>query len=249
MAESLEDLLGTMADLVRQADLKNDSIAELRTKAQRGDRAAALRLGDIYAQSKNFKEAFKYYAIPAEGGNTEAMCHAGMMAMSARYHQAASKNERYYYQSEAVRFFERAAENGRIDAAFRLGKIYTSDDFISQKLFSRRENLRKGIEWTMRAAKKSYPQAQYHLALCYREGVGVKPSIDEEFFWARCAQINGSKEANEYLKVLSGAFSENVMEYLLEKFNAAIAKHPEYIEFYHIRQKAREYAQNADNED
>ena len=83
MAESLDDLIGTMASLIGESELKTNSIEVLKEKSARGDLGATLRLGKIYKEKHNYTEALKYYAILANQGNTDAIYEAGMAAMSA----------------------------------------------------------------------------------------------------------------------------------------------------------------------
>ena len=179
MAESLDDLIGTMASLIGESELKTNSIEVLKEKSARGDLGATLRLGKIYKEKHNYTEALKYYAILANQGNADAMYEAGMAAMSARYNQAKSRKERFHYQQEAIHFLTMAAKNERVDAEFQLGMIYISNEYISEKLFSGNKNDKKGVEYLLSAAQKSYPLAQYYLAQAYGEGIGVKRSIQD----------------------------------------------------------------------
>lgn len=239
MAETMDDRIGTMASLIRESELKTNDVGELREKASRGDSGAVLRMANICREKRNYSEALKYYAILAEHGNTEAMYQAGMAAMSARYNQAKKKSERLYYQQEGLRFLAMAAENGKLDAEFQLGMIYASSSFISQKLFARKENDRRSVEHLLRAASKSHPQAQYYLSRAYADGIGVRRSIDEEFFWLRCAQINGDKKAAEYLNKYSRTDAANALKSMLVQIDKKIAAHPEYIKVYHTRKEMR----------
>lgn len=242
MAESLDDLIGTMAALITESELKTNDIDELKAKSAQGNLGATLRLGKIYKEKHNYTEALKYYAILAGKGNTDAMYEAGIAAMSARYNQARSRKDRLYYQQEAIRFLTMAANNGRLDAEFQLGMIYISNEYISERLFSGGENDKKGVEYLLSAARKSYPPAQYYLAQAYGEGVGVRKSIEEEFFWLRCAQINGYKKADERIRQFANSSAANALHNMLEQIDKRIAANKDYIKVYYIAKEAKGYS-------
>lgn len=237
MAESLDDLIGTMASLIGESELKTNSIEVLKEKSARGDLGATLRLGKIYKEKHNYTEALKYYAILANQGNADAMYEAGMAAMSARYNQAKSRKERFHYQQEAIHFLTMAAKNERVDAEFQLGMIYISNEYISEKLFSGNKNDKKGVEYLLSAAQKSYPLVQYYLAQAYGEGIGVKRSIEDEIFWLRCAQINGNGKAADQLNRLAHSNAAGALRNMLKAIDQKIAGHQEYIKVYHISKK------------
>ena len=64
------------------------------------------------------------------------------------------------------------------------------------------ENLKKAMVWWRRAAKRGSRQAQYELALCFRDGRGVEVNLAKALYWMRQAAEAGLPEAQLELGVL-----------------------------------------------
>ena len=129
--------------------------------------------------------------------------------------------------------------------------IYISDKFISKRLFvfAKKENDKKGAEYLLNAAKKGYPEAQYCLAELYGDGIGVPRSMDQYFFWLRCAQINGNRKAVAELQRWLNSKAGNAVEFDLERIDPQILAHPQYIEVYRIRKEAKKIMEEKDDDD
>lgn len=50
------------------------------------------------------------------------------------------------------------------------------------------------------AAENGYPDAQYRLAMCYLNGIGIDKDLDKYKHWLRQAAMNGNNEALELMK-------------------------------------------------
>jgi len=64
----------------------------------------------------------------------------------------------------AVKWFEKAAEQGYADAQMRLGLQYSSGQGIQ-------EDKEKGLEWIKKAAEQGYARAQFHMGLLEEDNV------------------------------------------------------------------------------
>lgn len=64
------------------------------------------------------------------------------------------------------------------------------------------ENLKKAMVWWRRAAKRGSRQAQYELALCFRDGRGVEVNLAKALYWMRQAAEAGLPEAQLELGVI-----------------------------------------------
>ena len=64
------------------------------------------------------------------------------------------------------------------------------------------EDLKKAMVWWRRAAKRGSRQAQYELALCFRDGRGIEVNLAKALYWMRQAAEAGLPEAQLELGVL-----------------------------------------------
>lgn len=64
------------------------------------------------------------------------------------------------------------------------------------------EDLKVAMKWWRRAAKRGSAQAQYELALCFRDGRGTEVDLTKALFWMRKAAESGLPEAQLELGVL-----------------------------------------------
>lgn len=88
-------------------------------------------------------------------GNADAQ-----LAMAATYEELDSLND-------AVRWYRKAAEQGKADAEFKLGYFYTVGGGGLAK------DLAEAARWYEKAAAQNQPGAQYNLAVCCEKGLGV----------------------------------------------------------------------------
>ena len=58
------------------------------------------------------------------------------------------------------------------------------------------EDLKKAMIWWRRAAKRGSRQAQYELALCFRDGRGVEVNLAKALYWMRQAAEAGLQKLN-----------------------------------------------------
>lgn len=64
------------------------------------------------------------------------------------------------------------------------------------------DDLKRARVWWRRAAKRNSRQAQYELALCFRDGRGIEVDLAKALYWMRQAALSGLPEAQLELGVL-----------------------------------------------
>ncbi len=126
---------------------KSESLKWLRKAANKGHQEAAIHLVEIYkkdAEQNNYPEAQYQLALCFKDG-------FGVV----------KKDEK-----EAVKWYEKAAEQGFTPAQLNLGVCYARGEGIER-------NLAKAVKLYEQAAIKE-PEAQYNLGICYKNGSGVE---------------------------------------------------------------------------
>lgn len=83
------------------------------------------------------------------------------LSMAAVYEELESLND-------AVRWYRKAAEQGKADAEFKMGYFYTVGGGGLAK------DLAEAARWYEKAAAQNQSGAQYNLAVCYENGLGVE---------------------------------------------------------------------------
>jgi hypothetical protein len=118
----------------------------------------------------------------AESGDTEAMRELAMAY--------ASGNGIAADLDEALSWIERAAYAGNAEAQSEMADICRGEnDFTAS------------FEWEQKAATQGLPQAQYNLAIHYRDGMGTAENPDQQFYWFQKAAQKGHLEAKNSLAV------------------------------------------------
>ena len=149
-----------------------------------------------------------------------------------KYHSAMAQNElgvKYYKgdnYSEAVKWFRKAAENGKAEAQNNLGVMYyygygvKKDPKEAKKWFEKAANQEHAeaqyglgemyangygvskndsmaVEWFRKAANQEHAEAQYNLGEMYANGLGVKKDPKEAKKWFEKAANQFRKAADE----------------------------------------------------
>ena len=76
----------------------------------------------------------------------------------------------------AVKWFQKAADQGNADAQINLGFCYQEGQGVPQ-------NYDKAVKWYQKAADQGNAGAQNNLGFCYQEGQGVPQDYDEAVKW------------------------------------------------------------------
>ena len=87
-------------------------------------------------------------------------------------------------ETEAVKWFRKAAEQGNAVGQARLGACYVDGTGVP-------EDEVEGVKWFRKAAEQGYMRAEYSLGMCYAQGVGVAQNYEEAAKWYRKAAEQG----------------------------------------------------------
>ena len=77
-------------------------------------------------------------------------------------------------EKEAVKWYQKAAEQGYAEAQYNLGEMYSSGVMRDDK---------EAVKWYEKAAEQGYMDAQKKLANCYEKGIGVPENDKEAAKW------------------------------------------------------------------
>ena len=84
---------------------------------------------------------------------------------------------------EAAKWYRLAAEQGHVDAQFKLGYMHHHGDGIA-------ENGKEALRWYRMAVEQDNAKAQHSLGVLYHEGLGVSADGDESRKWFMMAAEN-----------------------------------------------------------
>ena len=96
-------------------------------------------------------------------------------------------------QAEAVRWYQRAAEQGHVAAQIILGGRYTNgrgvekDDTVA-------------VEWYRMAAEQGNIRAQYSLGVMYETGQGISQDNVQAYLWYDLGALRPSVEQDQSIK-------------------------------------------------
>ena len=98
-------------------------------------------------------------------------------------------------ESEAVKWFRKAADQGYADAQYNLGLMYDNGEGVP-------ENESEAVKWYRKAADQGHASAQYNLGLMYVTGSDVQENSIRAYVWWSIAKTQGHTDATEYLEIL-----------------------------------------------
>ncbi len=78
--------------------------------------------------------------------------------------------------SEAVRWYRKAADQGKVEAETHLGQMYSEGQGVTQ-------NYAEAVKWYRLAAEQGDPDAQHDLGLAYEEGEGIAQDFVLAYVW------------------------------------------------------------------
>ena len=193
--------------------------------SQMGSAAGTYQLARCYEQglgvAVSFDQAVKFYEEAARVGSA-----AAQFSLACFHCATESKKD----LKKAHELLEKAAEAGYTPAMVSLATLFTLQSKCHVKLIEsgpidrfrytfktsllkqrdqlqitmsmNDEDLKIAMKWWRRAAKRGSTQAQYELALCFRDGRGVPVDVTKALFWMRKAAQAGLPEAQLELGVL-----------------------------------------------
>lgn len=85
--------------------------------------------------------------------------------------------------AEAARWYRAPADQGDVDAQYRLARLYETGQGVQQ-------DAAEAARWFREAAQRGHADAQLNLAAMYAEGQGVKRDDVLAYSWATFAALN-----------------------------------------------------------
>jgi TPR repeat protein len=187
--------------------VKKDEVegVKLITKAaEKGFVEAQNILGEIYLDSKDYKNSIHWHTKAAEQGYAKSQLELGYLyyyvSPSMYAHINIDKGMLPYKDaSKALLWFTKAAEQGNAEAQYRLGSSYREYGGFGLGLA---ENTVLAVEWLRKAAEQGHAQAQYQLGFMYEFGEGVDKDTYKAMEWYGKAAVQGNKIAKDALRIL-----------------------------------------------
>ncbi len=180
-----------MANLTEQETAMKTDFEKKLQLAEQGDAQAQFHVGLVYTKGINKYQkvlseislnefpypvkhddnlAFQWFEKAAKQGNTDAQYFLGVC-----YSKGCGVKQDY---AQAVYWHKKAAEQGNRNSQNILGFYYYSE-----------QDYQQAIDWFKKAAEQGDYFAQYRLACCYRDGVGVEQNNQLTFEWFnKCAE-------------------------------------------------------------
>jgi TPR repeat protein len=149
---------------------------KLISAAKSGNVVAQLKLGHLYYQGFDGKEALRWFRQAAEQGAAEAQYNLGVM-----YRDGLGVPQNI---EKAIKLFEQAAKQGYAKAKCSLGVMYRDGQGMPK-------NDKEAMKLFEQAAKQGLAEAQYNLGLMYEEGQGVPQNKKEALKWFELAAEQG----------------------------------------------------------
>eukprot|EP01040_Poterioochromonas_malhamensis_P012475 gene12475-13648_t len=102
---------------------------------------------------------------------------------------------------EAICLYIESAEKEYAPAQYILGNFFaTGRESLPQ-------DLQKSFQYYYRGAENGHPAAQYKLALCYEQGIGIPANVDEALLWYRRSAREGHVPSKIKVVLLTSAIS------------------------------------------
>ncbi len=134
--------------------------------------ASGVDAADNAYQQGNYALALRLLPPLAEVGDPKAQSLLGLMY----YHGYGVKRD----DSQAVKWFRRAADQGQAEAQFYLGVMSAEGQGAPQ-------DYAEAVKWYRLAADHGEPRAQYNLGVSYAEGYGVEEDNVAAYMWFNLA--------------------------------------------------------------
>ncbi len=170
------------------SDSERKLFKETKARADKGDAAAQLQVGDFYFDgtgvTRDLRKGVKYHRKAAEQGLAAAQYQ---LALDYTLGDGVEADK-----TEAAVWFRKAAEQSHVEAQVALGMCYVGGDGVTA-------NGAEGIEWFRKAVAQGSADAEYRIGKCFLEGTGVSKDIEQGIKWIRHAAERGFPAAQNHL--------------------------------------------------
>ena len=111
-------------------------------------------------------------------------------------------------ETEAVTWFQKAAQQGYAEAQHYLGYCLFSGTGVEK-------DETEAVKWFRKAADQGYAEAQYDLGYCLASGTGVEKNQEEAMLWLHKAADQGNENAKQALRQRKFSFIRSWLIYFL----------------------------------
>lgn len=180
------------SDLAQTPSPPRDNAAELarlKPLADRGDAAAQLKVGILYAESRDLFAAARYYKLAADQGQHEAQFRLASLNCNGL---GVPKNP-----GECIRLYRLAADGGVTRAQVNLAARYLMADGTPA-------DYGEAFRLATLAAGKGDSMGQFLLGMCHELGAGVPKGRDEAVRLYKLSAGQGNTSAEKAPQRLSG---------------------------------------------
>ena len=133
-------------------------------------------------KDKPLPKDFKSLKALAEKGDALAQNNLGLMYGTG---QGVDQNFK-----EAVKWFQKAADQGNANAQCSLGQIFSGNLGLGEEK-EVKQDFKEAVKWYQKAADQGDALAQYNLGVIYRDGQGVEQDFKEAVKWYQKAADQG----------------------------------------------------------
>jgi len=207
---------------------------EWKAAAESGQAEAQFDLGVLYAQGlgveRDLMEAMRWYRQAAEQGNAAAQFALGQMYSrgwgtprdevdALRWFQMANDPnsdgpptdwavvDTYGIkqdQEQAAYWYEKAAQQGHVEAQFYLGRLYATGQGV-------RRDEEQALRWIRAAASQGYGPAEARFGMRYASGSGIGQDHRLAYFWLTLAFLRGDKSVEKLRSIEASKLTADVV--------------------------------------
>jgi len=176
----------------QQSDADAKKLAEIRSKAEKGEAEAQVEFGRILSQgkfgvTKDEVEAVKWFRKAAEQNFFSAQNCLGFCYLNGI---GVEKDEQ-----EGLKWYRKAAEQNFYASQFNLGFCYYNGIGVAK-------DDAEAVKWYRKAAEQNFATAQATVGECYFRGIGVAKDMAEAYKWFLLAAAQGEEDAKSRVRHL-----------------------------------------------
>ncbi len=165
----------------RSIEKGNTALLEQQEKlATGGNPLSAMLCAECYdaalGTKRDLAKSAKYLEIAAEKGSAEALEKVGLRFLNAGDDAAAAK------------WLKIGCDKGNIPATYYYGKLLINGKGVES-------DVEQGFNYLLKAARESFPAAQYAVGECYLDGTGVTANDNQAYEWILKSAQNGFAKA------------------------------------------------------
>ena len=182
---------------------KRKAVSWYEKSAAQGHTGAQFNLGECYLVGagvlQDYAEAAKWYQKSADAGEALAQFKLANLYFNG---QGVAKDH-----VQALKLYRKAAVIGhQKDAENKLSSIYQHQDSHYKYGELSPKDDKEAFEWIKELALKGDTQAQYHLAIMFRHGVGCEKNLVSCYAWLNVANALGLEKAGSLMVLIKQSF-------------------------------------------